>query len=84
MTRLWPEGSPITVFTDGTEEPNQFSWQGQTHAAQAITKRWRVNLDWWREGVWRDYFKLTTESGLLVVIFHDLQSGQWYLQRLYD
>jgi len=84
MTRLWPEGSPITVLIGATEEPSQFSWQGQTHAAKEITRRWRINLDWWREGVWRDYFKLTTQTGLLVVIFHDLQTGQWYLQRLYD
>lgn len=84
MTRLWPEGNPITVFTDHSEAPSRFDWRGQTHAAKEITRRWRVRLDWWREAVWRDYFKLTTQTGLLVVIYHDLQDDQWYLQRLYD
>jgi hypothetical protein len=84
MTRLWPEGSPITVFTVGSEVPQHFTWQGQKHNVKEITRRWRVDLDWWRENVWRDYFKLTTQTGLLVVIFHDLQADQWYLQRLYD
>jgi hypothetical protein len=41
-------------------------------------------MEWWREGIRRDYFKLTTTTGLLVVIFHDLDTGDWYLQRLYD
>jgi len=34
--------------------------------------------------VWREYFKLTTQTGLLVVIYLDLLNGKWYLQRLYD
>ena len=51
---------------------------------QTIAKRWRVDVDWWRVRVWREYFKLATGTGLLVVIYRDLLSGGWYLQRLYD
>jgi glycosyltransferase involved in cell wall biosynthesis len=32
----------------------------------------------------RDYYKLVTHTGLLVVIFQDLVTGDWYLERLYD
>jgi len=84
MTRLWPDGSPITIITGEAGEPSHFIWQGQTHVVNDITRRWRVNLDWWRQRIWRDYFKLTTETGLLVIIYYDLQTRQWYLQRLYD
>ncbi len=84
MTRLWLDGSPITVVTGGLEEPSHFTWQGERHTVREITRRWRINQDWWRERVWRDYFKLITHTGLLVVIYHDLQADQWYLQRLYD
>jgi hypothetical protein len=27
---------------------------------------------------------LSTDTGLLVIIYQDLLSGEWYLQRLYD
>jgi hypothetical protein len=84
MTRLWPEGIPIEVFPSSSETPNGFSWQGQSHLIDGIAKRWRVQVDWWREPVWRDYFKVTTRTGLLVVIYVDLHSRKWYLQRLYD
>jgi len=84
MTRLWPEGIPITVLAKDSGEPEGFTWQDQTHTVKEITKQWRIDLDWWREQVWRDYFKLVTQTGLLVVIYHDLQAGRWYLQRLYD
>lgn len=84
MTRLWPEGIPIAVSLDSAEMPNRFSWQGQIHPIAEVCKHWRVKVDWWRDPAWRDYFKVTTKTGLLVVIYHDLQTKMWYLQRLYD
>jgi hypothetical protein len=77
-------GDPIAVQSDGLQTPRTFTWQGQAHGVQAIAKRWRVDVDWWRVRVWREYFKLTTHTGLLVVIYRDLLTGRWYLQRLYD
>lgn len=84
MTHLWTQGEPISVQSDALATPQSFSWQGRTHRVQEITKRWRVDQDWWRRRVWREYFKLATQTGLLVIIYRDLLTGQWYLQRLYD
>ncbi len=84
MTRLWPEGKPIEVTTGAAKTPRAFTWEGQVHGVQGIAKRWRVDGGWWRGRVWREYFKLYTHTGLLVVIYRDLLSEQWYLQRLYD
>jgi hypothetical protein len=68
---------------DGTR-PAGFTWQNQIHQVAEITREWRVDIDWWRVRVWRAYFKLSTNTGLLVIIYQDLLSGEWYLQRLYD
>ena len=96
MTRLWTPAEPITVVTvasqasrpggapSGRGHPAHFSWQGQTHAVAHITRVWRVDIDWWRERIWRSYYKLNTDTGLLVIIFQDLLTNQWYIQRLYD
>lgn len=84
MTYLWPKGEAITVKSDALATPLVFTWQGQAHPIQAIAKRWRVDQGWWRKRVWREYFKVTTQTGLLVIIFREVQTGAWYLQRLYD
>lgn len=84
MTYLWPRGQPISVQSDALATPQTFTWQGRTHPVQTVAKRWRVDHGWWRGRIWREYFKLTTQSGLLVIIYRDLLTGQWYLQRLYD
>ena len=84
MTRLWPDGVPITVQTDYLAAPRNFTWQGAIHPVQKIAKRWRVDQGWWQTRVWREYFKVTTQTGLLVIVYRDLLTGEWYLQRLYD
>ena len=84
MTYLWPDGELIAVEADSLHTPCAFTWRGRTHPVQSIAKRWRVDVDWWRVRVWRENFKLATGTGLLVVIYRDLLSGDWYLQRLYD
>jgi hypothetical protein len=75
---------PITVQHDPFLTPQWFIWQGHTHQVQQISKRWRIDQQWWEQRIWREYFKITTQSELLVIIYRDLLSGQWYLQRLYD
>ena len=85
MTRLWPKGDPIVVTQTGSAVPDRITWQGQTHPVAEVAKQWRVDVEWWRgAAVARDYYKLTTTTGLLVIIYQDLHSGAWYLQRLYD
>jgi hypothetical protein len=72
------------IEATGLEQPVDFTWLGQNHRVAEVTKAWRVDIDWWRNRVWRSYFKLRTDTGLLVVIYQDLLSGEWHLQRLYD
>lgn len=84
MTYLWPTGDLIQVVCDPLATPRQFTWQGRTHRVKQVTKRWRVDQAWWQQRIWREYFKLSTRTGLLVVIYRDLVTGHWYLQRLYD
>jgi hypothetical protein len=84
MTRLWPAGEPIQVECDSGGHPTAFTWQEREHIVQGIAKHWRVDEDWWQQHLWRDYFKLYTDTGLLLIVYHDLLSGRWHLQRLYD
>jgi hypothetical protein len=91
MTRLWAEGEPVEVW-GGEETPAGFAWQGGRHGITGIRNRWRIHTRWWlptpEEGngrtIWREYVKVTTDSGLLCVLYHDLSNGSWFLSRVYD
>ncbi len=87
MTRLWPNGEHIHVTLDERAIPQAFVWRERRHVVQDLADRWQVDVDWWRGRVRRDYFKLTTRGGLLVIIYHQYHPStddSWYLQRLYD
>jgi hypothetical protein len=84
MTRFWSNGQPIKVFAPDPEAPQRSIWDRRSHEVDAIAAKWRVDVEWWRARIWRDYFKLTTRDGLLVELYHDLMTDEWRLQRLYD
>ncbi len=84
MTRLWVAGIRIKVFLNPGGLPQQGHWGGRTHPVQEVVHHWRVDAGWWRLRIWRDYYKLVTTTGLLVVVYHDLVRDEWFLQRIYD
>lgn len=84
MTRLWEQGIPIRVRADSLGVPQSFTWEGRRYTVARLTRRWRVDEQWWRGRVWREYFELVTGSRLLAILYHDLASGEWCLQRVYD
>jgi hypothetical protein len=84
MTRLWPQGLPVEVWIDADGTPIGFTWEGRTHQVTTIANQWRVDWGWWRWQVWRDVFKVVTDTGLLVELACDRLTGQWVMQRLYD
>jgi nucleotidyltransferase/DNA polymerase involved in DNA repair len=43
----------------------------------------RLSESWWERPVERDYYQLAGGSELLLV-FHDLRDGQWYVQGIFD
>lgn len=84
MTRLWTKAQPITVAIDEVGFPIRFTWNGVTHPVERVANYWRADSDWWRGRIWREYFKVATKTGLLVVIYRNLLTDTWHLERLYD
>jgi hypothetical protein len=75
----------VETWGDGGT-PGGFVWVGTPHCIVEICNRWRVHTRWWEPDkiLWREYLKVTTEDGLLCLIYRDLVGGGWFLSRLYD
>lgn len=96
MSPFWPEGQRITGQakldaplsedeTGSAAAPILFHWQGHTHHIDKVSNRWRIHTNWWTQAeVWRDYWEVTTDTALLCVLYHDLISNAWYLERIYE
>jgi hypothetical protein len=84
MTKLWRSGPPLLVDTDAAGGPVSFRWNGAPHRISTICNTWRVHSEWWRDSIWRDYYKIETKDGFLCTIYHDLVIDTWHLARIYD
>jgi len=85
MAHLFDTPEPISVESDSLGTPLSFRWEEKTHPVECVYDRWRIHTDWSKpDVVWFEFFKLTTESGRAVVIYHDFISGKWYIERPYD
>jgi len=71
--RTGPDGTPVALRLGGV-------WRTVTEVALT----WRVETDWWRTPVRRDYARLLLRTGACVDLYHDLARGTWHWERSYD
>lgn len=72
---------PIAVDSDAGGRPLAVLVRGKLRPVVAISDRWRIDDEWWREEVSRAYFALTLEGGMAVTVFRDLVGGEWFQQQ---
>jgi plastocyanin len=72
---------PITVECEGGR-PQAFIWRRQSHCITAISKRWIVLVDWWRQEIARQYYKVECDNLGTYEIY--CERDRWVLERLYD
>ena len=84
MTRLLTGLMSVEVRAIRWGRPSTFHWSGRLFQVAEIANCWRVHVHWWQREIWREYFKVLTDSGLLCTLYHDLLTDQWYLERVYD
>jgi hypothetical protein len=53
-------------------------------AVEEVANTWRVETDWWRKPVRRDYVRCVMSDGECVDVYRDLDSGAWCWVRRYD
>ena len=84
MTRLFRESIPIEVRLLNGAAPQEFTWKKRNHQVKKVANHWRIDYLWWRDPIWRDYFRIETTSGLMLTLYQDLITDLWYLQISYD
>ena len=79
--KLRPLRSPFPIrvrVDDGL--PAELERRGKRSHVVAVRERWRIDDEWWRDPISREYFALVLDDGRPVVLFRDLVDGEWYGQ----
>ncbi len=72
--------SPVQVRTDAEGLPTELHRRGKRVQVVAVRERWRLDDEWWRNPISREYFALVLEDGRPIILFRDLVAGGWYGQ----
>jgi hypothetical protein len=82
--RLIPLGRPhaVDVRTDEGGEPLYVRFPGRpSRHVDVVRERWRIDDEWWRLPISRDYRTVVLDDGRSVTLYHDLLDGRWYAQK---
>jgi len=80
--RLRPLRTPVSVRVRLDQEglPRAIERRGRWIPVEAVRERWRIDDEWWRKPISREYFALVLEDGRPVILFRDLTTGDWFGQ----
>ena len=72
----------LTVEEDHDRRPVSISTDHRKLGVVSVEDVWEIVDEWWRTTpIVRRYFEVTVESGPRIILFCDLISGRWYIQR---
>jgi hypothetical protein len=74
----------VEVRVNGRGLPAALRMDGSWRDVVDIALTWRVETDWWRSPVRRDYVRCLISGGDCVDIYRDLEDGTWAWVRRYD
>lgn len=83
MTKFYRPAIPIQVEKNPDGTPAELLYKGKLSRVKQISRHWRIKEGWWRNEVEREYFQLET-SRFVCMIYQDLPTSGWYLQRIHD
>ena len=83
LRRLRP---PRAIDVECTaESPASVRWNGVRYPVQGSAGPWRRSGEWWDVDGWvRDEWDVALADGTLCRLAHDLRTGAWFLDAIYD
>ncbi len=82
MTELL-EGA-LEVRQDDAGAPSALRTAAGWRDVVEVASRWRVEADWWRLPVRRDYFRCLLADGECADVYLDLAAAAWHWSRRHD
>jgi len=66
-------GNPVTVARSAGPSVRR--------SVEVVLESWRVDDEWWRRPLTRTYYELLLEGGHHVVLYRDLNTREWWMQK---
>lgn len=70
----------MTVRVDTHQRPAVLTIDGQRQRVEKIEDDWVIEDEWWRAPIHRIYYQVVLENSVRETVYHDVLTGDWYLQ----
>jgi hypothetical protein len=84
MTELLTPARRIRVRLDVEGRPTHLESAAGWQPVTRVLNRWRIDCDWWRDRIAREYWRVLLDDDLALECYCDQVSGDWFVQRVYD
>lgn len=74
--------SPVEVRADGSGRPLALRTRKgrRSERVAQIRESWRIDDEWWRRPLSREYHQVALEGGRIATLYRDRLDGRWYEQ----
>lgn len=75
---------PVEVELDSEGLPQAVSncATAKKTAVDAVIEVWRIDDEWWRQPISRQYIEVVLQGGRHLVLYEDLITGDWFMQKV--
>lgn len=84
MTELLAPARPVKVRLSAEAIPTHLESAAGWQPVTRVLNRWRIECEWWREPIAREYWRLLLAEDLALECYCDRQTGAWFVERVYD
>jgi hypothetical protein len=84
VTELLTPARRVRVRVDADGLPTHLESAAGWQPVTRVLNRWRIDCDWWRSPVSREYWRLLLEEDLALECYCDRARGEWFVERIYD
>ena len=84
MTELIAPPRLVRVRTDAEGLPTHLESAAGWQPVSRVLNRWRIDCDWWRAPVSREYWRVLLADELAIECYCDRLTGEWFVERVYD
>ena len=71
----------VAVTADDRGQPTVVHREEGDLPVEEIRELWRIDDEWWRSPIIRCYADVVLAGGKRVILYQDLVSGDWWIQR---
>ena len=73
---------PFRHSVDSELQREMRASESKLRPVAAVIEVWRVDDEWWRQPISRRYVEVVLEGGRHVVLYENLNTGDWFIQRI--